>query len=160
MPDVVSAQQRSIMMSGIKRRDTKPELLIRSELHRLGFRFRLDDRALPGRPDIVLPKYKAAIFINGCFWHVHDCHLFKWPQSKKVFWREKLGQNQIRDIANIKRLEEQDWRVLIIWECALKGKYSLKLPELIKRVSLWITQNKPSAVISGSKNTFEESSCG
>ncbi len=90
MPDVVSRAKRGEMMSGIRGKNTKPELVIRSALHRAGYRFRLHTRSLPGKPDLVLPKYRAAIFVNGCFWHGHDCHLFKWPGTRKDFWRAKI----------------------------------------------------------------------
>lgn len=89
MTDVVDKATRSRMMAGIKGKDTKPEMLIRSELHRRGFRFRKNVKDLPGKPDIVLPKYRAVIMVNGCFWHGHGCRLFKWPSTRPEFWREK-----------------------------------------------------------------------
>lgn len=118
------------MMSGIRGTDTKPELVVRKLLHRRGYRYRLHDRRLPGRPDIVLPKYRAVIEVNGCFWHGHNCHLFKWPQSRKKFWKDKILGNKARDERNIRVLMENGWRVLVVWECALKGAGSLSLDEL------------------------------
>ena len=93
MADVVDRKTRSRMMSGIRGKNTRPELLIRKGLHARGFRFRLHDKRLPGKPDLVLPKYSAVIFVHGCFWHGHDCHLFKWPQSRREFWRKKITRN-------------------------------------------------------------------
>lgn len=90
MADVVTPEKRSKMMSGIQGKNTKPELTIRKGLHALGFRYRLHGKTLPGKPDLVFPKYKAVIFIHGCFWHAHHCHLFKWPSTRVDFWQEKI----------------------------------------------------------------------
>ncbi len=119
--DVLTAEQRRFNMSRIRGRDTAPELLIRRALHAKGFRYRLHDRKLPGRPDLVFPKYRAVIFIHGCFWHGHDCHLFKWPSTRKEFWKAKIERNRERDDSAIRKLQENGWRVLIVWECSLKG---------------------------------------
>jgi len=119
--DVLTAEQRRFNMSRIRGRDTAPELLIRRALHAKGFRYWLHDRRLPGRPDLVFPKYRAVIFIHGCFWHGHDCHLFKWPSTRKEFWQEKIERNRARDDSAIRKLQENGWRVLIVWECSLKG---------------------------------------
>lgn len=122
MADVVSPEIRSRMMSGIRGRDTKPELAIRRSLHALGFRYRIHGRKLPGRPDLVLVKYQAVIFVNGCFWHGHDCPLFKLPRTRTEFWAEKLGRNCGRDQVNYQKLAEGGWRTAVVWECALKGR--------------------------------------
>lgn len=116
-------------MSGIRGKDTKPELLIRSALHRAGFRYRLHAKELPGKPDMVFPKYNSVLFVHGCFWHGHgpDCNLFRWPQSREGFWREKIHRNVERDDAQIRSLLEAGYRVGIIWECALKGRQRLPL---------------------------------
>ena len=111
MVDIVDSATRSRMMSGIRGRNTKPEVLIRSLLHRQGFRFRLDARDLPGRPDIVLPRYRAVVLVHGCFWHGHDCHLFKWPQTRPEFWREKIGRNRSNDDKVRAALLAGGWRV-------------------------------------------------
>lgn len=121
MTDIVSPKKRSEMMSGIKGKDTKPEILVRKALHMRGFRFLLHNKQLPGKPDIVLPKYKTVIFVNGCFWHGHDCHLFKWPKSNQAFWEEKINGTKARDIKNKDSLEKAGWHVITIWECCLKG---------------------------------------
>lgn len=121
-------------MAGIRGKDTKPELQIRKFLHRAGFRFRLHVKDLPGKPDIVLPRYKMAIFIHGCFWHCHDCHMFKWPKSRGRFWRTKLIRNQENDKKQLAALRSAGWRVLVVWECALKGKERLNESNLAKRI--------------------------
>ncbi len=120
--DVVTPEKRSQMMAGIKGKNTKPELIIRKELFRRGFRYRLHGKKLPGKPDIVLPKYKTVVFVNGCFWHKHDCHLFKWPKTRTEFWREKILGNVARDKKNRDLLEADGWKVITIWECAIKNK--------------------------------------
>src|SRR4051812_22955527 len=97
MPDIISKAKRSEMMAGIRGKNTKPEILIRGVLHKAGFRFRLHAKHLPGKPDLVLAKYHAAILVNGCFWHGHDCHLFRWPSTKKEFWRAKILKNRAND---------------------------------------------------------------
>ena len=138
MTDVVAKATRSRMMSGIRSRHTKPEKKIRSMLHVAGFRFRLHRQDLPGKPDIVLPKYKAAIFVNGCFWHCHKCHLFKWPKSNTAFWREKINANSRRDQANKFDLKLCGWRTLVLWECATKGNQKISDERLSKSVSNWL----------------------
>ena len=125
-------------MAGIRGKDTRPELQIRKALHRAGFRFRLHVKDLPGKPDIVLPRYHVAIFVHGCFWHGHDCHLFKWPKSRVNFWRTKLVRNRGNDEKNLTALRRAGWRVLVIWECALKGKERLKEESLAKRILGWL----------------------
>lgn len=121
MADIVDPATRSRMMSGIRARNTKPEILIRSLLHRRGFRFRLHVRDLPGKPDMVLPRYHAVVFVHGCFWHGHNCHLFKWPSTRPDFWRAKIGRNQENDAKALSLLRESGWRVGIVWECAIRG---------------------------------------
>lgn len=109
------------MMSGIRGKDTKPEMFVRRGLHRLGFRFRLHDRSLPGTPDLVLPKYNAVVFVHGCFWHGHDCHLGTKPATRKEFWQAKFAENRERDRKAREALLQTGWRVLEIWECAIRG---------------------------------------
>ena len=138
MVDVVDPATRSRMMSGIKGKDTKPELIIRKALFRQGFRYTLHNKLLPGKPDLVLKKYQAVIFINGCFWHGHDCKLFKWPQTRKKFWKNKIQGNRKRDIKVRKELSEQGWRILTIWECATKGKEKISLDEIITKAISWL----------------------
>lgn len=151
MPDIVDAETRSRMMSGIRSKNTKPELLIRKGLHARGFRYRLHATTVQGKPDLVLPKWKAVIFINGCFWHGHNCHLFKMPSTRTEFWEAKINQNRDRDIKSSAAVRESGWRVLTIWECAVKGRTRLEFGELIDRVSAWITGYQKEAVIEGRK---------
>lgn len=121
MADVLTAQQRQLNMSRIRGKDTKPEMLIRRGLHARGLRYRLHDRSLPGRPDLVFPKHHTAVFIHGCFWHAHGCVLSKLPATRQDFWQTKLATNVERDRKAIESLRVQGWRVLVIWECALRG---------------------------------------
>jgi len=150
MTDVVSKENRSNNMAAVRSKNTKPELLIRKGLHRLGFRFRLHDRKLPGKPDLVLPKYNAVIFVNGCFWHRHDCHLFKWPSTRKDFWKAKIEGNRARDIETVKQLQSMGWRVLTIWECSMKGRTRLQEGDLFSRVSNWIVSETDEHEVHGS----------
>lgn len=123
MADVVDAGTRSRMMSGIRGRDTKPELLVRKALFAEGFRFRLHRRDLPGAPDIVLPRHRVAIFVHGCFWHMHaGCRLAKMPATRTEFWSKKLGGNVERDARAVEDLVAVGWRVLIVWECATRNQ--------------------------------------
>jgi DNA mismatch endonuclease (patch repair protein) len=138
MVDIVDTSTRSRIMASIKGRDTKPEILIRKLLHKRGFRFRLHVKELPGRPDIVLRKYKAVIFINGCFWHGHkSCHLFKIPATRTEFWEEKINKNQLNDIKSIKLLLDNDWRVCVVWECSVRGAKK-DLNKVINSISSWL----------------------
>lgn len=121
MTDIVDKQTRSRMMSGIKGRDTQPEMKVRRFLHGLGFRYRLHDRKLPGRPDICLPRYRVVIYVHGCFWHRHTgCELSYVPASNREQWLEKFQQNVERDRRNIKAVTKAGWRVIILWECGLR----------------------------------------
>ena len=138
MTDVVDASTRSRMMSGIRGQNTKPEILVRSLLHRQGFRFRLHVSNLPSKPDIVLPRYRVVIFVHGCFWHGHDCNLFKWPKSNAEFWRTKLESNRVRDKRDIALLLQLGWRVLIIWECAIQSQHHTQVEAMLKKVDTWI----------------------
>jgi len=110
------------MMANIGSINTKPEITVRKLLHERGFRFRLHDRYLPGRPDVVLKRYRAAIFVHGCFWHLHTCHLFKWPSTRPEFWRKKINHNVQKDRESIQALNNSGWRVAVVWECSLKGR--------------------------------------
>lgn len=122
MADIVDAATRSRMMSGIRARDTKPEKLIRSLLHRKGFRFRVNRRDLPGKPDIVFPGLRAVILVHGCFWHGHDCPLFRLPGTRPEFWRQKIDKNRENDAKVTQALLAAGWRVGIVWECVLRGR--------------------------------------
>ena len=125
------------MMSGIRGKNTKPELLVRKALHARGFRYRLHCD-LPGKPDICLPKHRAVIFVHGCFWHGHDCHLFKWPSTRPEFWRAKIGRNREVDAAAQAALLAMGWRVATVWECALKGTGKLPLEIVSQNCGSWL----------------------
>lgn len=124
-------------MSRIKGKDTQPELIIRSLLHKAGFRYRIHASELPGKPDIVLKKYNAVIFINGCFWHRHDCKYFKWPKSNSVFWKEKIQKNVLNDEENMEKLTQMKWRICIIWECALKTSSEI-IAKKVNVIESWL----------------------
>lgn len=127
MADIVDAATRSRMMSAIRGKNTKPEISLRHELHRQGFRYRLHGQKLPGRPDIVLPKFKAVVLVHGCFWHGHGCALFKWPQTRAEFWRAKISKTRSRDDRQLEALREAGWRVAVVWECAIRAVASTDL---------------------------------
>jgi DNA mismatch endonuclease (patch repair protein) len=149
MTDIVDKVTRSKMMSGIRGKNTKPEILIRKGLHALGFRYRLHSPKLPGKPDIVLPKYRAIILINGCFWHAHNCHLFKWPSTRKKFWEAKILSNKMRDQENLKQYYDSGWKTLVIWECALKGKAKLPVKSVFDLIVHWIVYERANCNIQG-----------
>jgi DNA mismatch endonuclease (patch repair protein) len=138
--DVFTPAKRSEVMSRIRGRDTKPELALRSMLHRLGYRFTVNgpkNKALPGRPDLVLPKHRTVIFVHGCFWHGHEhCPHFRLPKSRRVWWKRKIEGNRARDLRNEDAIRACGWHVVTIWECALKtasarGWLEARLPRLI-----------------------------
>ena len=122
MADNHTKEVRSMNMSHIRSTNSKPEEKVRKYLFSKGFRYRKNVRTLPGCPDIVLPKYRTVIFVNGCFWHKHDCPRFVWPSSNKEYWTPKILRNVERDIQNTRRLSNMGWKVLIVWECQLKKK--------------------------------------
>lgn len=125
--DSISPEKRSWVMAQVKGRDTKPEKIVRSLLHMMGYRFRLQRKGLPGRPDIVLPKYRAVIFVHGCYWHRHDCpNGQRLPKSRLEYWLPKLEGNRNRDLQNQALLKEHGWSVLVIWECMLRHEDSLR----------------------------------
>lgn len=139
------------MMSGIRGVDTKPELFLRKGLHARGFRFRLHDRALPGCPDLVFKGRNAVLFAHGCFWHGHDCSLFKWPKNRAEWWREKLTRNRLNDVRSEARLYEAGWRVGVVWECALKGRSRRRPEAVIGMCDRWLRSRKPRLEIRGAK---------
>ncbi|MEO9589294.1 MULTISPECIES: very short patch repair endonuclease [Marinobacter] len=152
MTDVHSADTRSRNMSAVKGKNTKPELLLRKMLFGRGFRFRLHREDLPGEPDIVLPKFKAVIFVHGCFWHGHiGCPKARLPATNQNFWKEKITTNQERDQRNTYALSEMGWRVLEVWECALRGRGRLEFGELSNWVTDWICCGVDLETIEGNK---------
>lgn len=137
-------------MSGIRSRDTKPELAVRRLLHARGFRFKLHVRDLSGKPDIVLPKYRAVILVHGCFWHGHGCSLFKLPATRPDFWREKIEGNQARDRKVIEELASMGWRVAIVWECAVRSGANDSAC-LAESLSSWLKGGTPVLDLSNEK---------
>lgn len=138
MADNHSKEVRSFNMSQIRSVNTKPEEIVRKYLFSKGLRYRKNDKRLPGKPDIVLPKYKTVVFVNGCFWHKHDCGRFHWPQSNPEYWRKKILRNVERDEENLKKLNELGWKVIVVWECELKKD---KIADSLERVYKQIVEN-------------------
>ncbi|TQK03430.1 very short patch repair endonuclease [Herbaspirillum sp. SJZ107] len=133
--DIVDAATRSRMMSGIRSKDTQPEMLVRKYLHRQGFRYRLHARKLPGSPDLVLPKYKVAIFVHGCFWHRHQgCRYATTPASNAERWKLKFDTNTERDARKENMLREAGWRVIVVWECELRRTPAERLDRLANEI--------------------------
>lgn len=122
MVDRVSASVRSGIMASVKNRNTTPEVKLRKELHEIGLRYRLHAPDLPGTPDIVFPRFKAVVFVHGCFWHGHSCNRGALPATNTEFWRVKIGRNQIRDVEACRKLESVGWRSLVVWECSLRNR--------------------------------------
>ena len=148
MADVVAPAVRSQMMSGIRGKNTKPEMLVRRALFAAGYRFRLHRRDLPGAPDVVLPRHKVAIFAHGCFWHMHaGCKNATLPSTHPDFWRGKLEGNVRRDRRAIEALRAEGWRVLIVWECATRD--AATLAGLLEALSRWIEGGESTGEISG-----------
>ena len=132
---------RSEMMSRIGARDTAPEMAIRKALHRAGYRFRLHRKDLPGRPDLVLPKHHAVIFVHGCFWHGHEgCRDFRFPKTNVAFWQNKIGRNIERDREALMKLASLGWRTLVVWECATGAK---QLEKTASEIASWLQEQKP-----------------
>ena len=137
--DVHTRTQRSSNMAAIRAKDTRPELIVRRHLHRLGFRYVLHHRKLPGRPDIVFPRRKKVIFVNGCFWHMHDCRFGRViPATRTEFWQTKRTGTVARDAANIKKLQEDGWHVFIAWECEIR-----KPEALVTRLVAFLEEDVP-----------------
>lgn len=133
--DIVTPTKRSEMMAGIKGKNTKPEILVRKLLHSLGFRFRLHNASLPGKPDIVLAKHRTVVFVQGCFWHGHaNCPIFRLPKSRTQFWADKINGNIRRDESSKDELIQKGWKVLYVWECAIKGRCRLSEVQLYQEI--------------------------
>lgn len=139
MPDIFAPEKRHEIMQNVKTKNTAPEIKLRSLLHKNGFRFRVNRKDLPGKPDIVLPKYRAVIFVHGCFWHGHDCPRGQRPQTNADFWNQKIDRNVIRDKSDVSLLERLGWRVLIVWECEIKKKNEAVLLSRVKEFLLHST---------------------
>jgi DNA mismatch endonuclease (patch repair protein) len=145
-------------MAGIGPVNTKPELIIRRGLHALGYRYRVHFRELPGKPDLVFPSRRAVIFVHGCFWHGHDCPLFRWPTTQPEFWRTKITGNIARDRTTAELLVSQGWRVLNVWECALKGRSRLAPSEVIGLCAAFLERNQIRASVGSDQTVTVEDS--
>lgn len=149
MVDVLTPELRRLNMSRVRGQDTKPEMLIRRGLHARGLRFRVHRCDLPGRPDIVLSSRKAAIFVHGCFWHGHDCSLFRMPSTHPEFWGKKIAANKQRDAAAIEALDALGWRVGVVWECAMRGSGRLSPEILLDRLMNFVAGSEALIEIRG-----------
>lgn len=143
MADKHSKEVRSYNMSRIRSKDTKPEEIVRKYLFSHGFRYRKNDSRYPGKPDIVLPKYRTVIFVNGCFWHKHEgCKYFVWPKSNPEFWRNKIENNVLRDKDNYAKLAKDGWKIIVIWECELKKDFRTKTLDSLAKSIRNVQQNE------------------
>jgi DNA mismatch endonuclease (patch repair protein) len=148
MTDIVDKATRSRMMSGIHAKNTRPEIFLRNSLHALGFRYRLHAKNIPGKPDVVLPKYNALIEIYGCFWHGHGCRYCKTPSTNTRFWKNKFSENQRRDKRNLGRQMEAGWRCLVVWECAIRmSQRSSATLDAVSLAAQWLTGSSNAAII-------------
>lgn len=147
--DVLTIEQRRLNMSRIRGKDTKPELLLRRGLHAAGLRFRLHGAKLPGKPDMVFPKYRTVVLVHGCFWHGHDCPLFKMPATRPGFWAKKISGNRARDLRTAEALRLAGWRLLTVWECSLKGPARRPAPEVIDYCAFFIRGEAREAELAG-----------
>lgn len=139
-------------MAGIRGKDTRPEMILRRGLHARGLRYRLHETRLPGSPDLVFPRRRAVVFVHGCFWHRHNCGLFRLPATRTEFWRAKIEANASRDARAEQALLADGWRVLTIWECALKGRERLPVDEVLNRAERWLAGGEQQGTIAGEAN--------
>ncbi|MDE0101460.1 MAG: very short patch repair endonuclease [Bryobacterales bacterium] len=140
--DVLTPEQRRLVMSRIRGKDTKPEMLLRRGLHGRGLRYRLHGTGIPGKPDLVFQKYHTVGFVHGCFWHGHGCSLFRWPKTRATFWKTKINRNMERDRKALATLTADEWRVLVVWECALRGKHRRALPDVLSLAEAFIRKGR------------------
>ncbi|MBC2807022.1 MULTISPECIES: very short patch repair endonuclease [Rhizobium] len=141
MADRLTLEQRRLNMSRIRAKNTAPEWTVRRLLHSRGFRYQLHRGDLPGKPDIVLPRFRTAVFVHGCFWHGHTCSLFRTPATRTEFWLAKIALNRQRDATAVSLLKELGWRSLLIWECALKGRGRLPESQLAQKVTAFLNSD-------------------
>jgi DNA mismatch endonuclease (patch repair protein) len=146
MTDVLTSEQRRLNMSRIRARDTKPEMLIRRALHARGLRFRLHRKDLPGCPDLVFAAHDAVLFVHGCFWHGHQCRMFKLPSTRTEFWAAKIEGNRKRDARVLEELSAAGWRTMVLWECDLRGPGRRSLTAVINEVVGWLTDHNQDRV--------------
>lgn len=153
MTDIMDAAARSRLMSHIRGKNTKLELAVRRALHARGFRYRVHANRLPGTPDVVLPRYRSVIFVNGCFWHGHDCPLFRLPRTNPDFWGAKLSRNRVTDSESSAALQALGWRVLVLWECSLRGPGRRPLDSVMNQVAEWIVAGPTTLDVRGGSST-------
>lgn len=149
MVDRLTKEQRSKVMSRIRSKDTHPEMVVRHGLHASGFRYSLHSAKLPGHPDLVLPKYHAAIWINGCYWHGHNCGAARLPSTNQSYWSPKIARTQERDRKHREALDALGWRSLTVWECALRGKHRRGAEAVVAEIEQWILAGAASCEIAG-----------
>lgn len=147
--DRVDAKTRSRIMASVGQKNTGAELILRGALHRSGIRYRLHGKGLPGRPDLLVPRFEAVIFVHGCYWHSHGCYRSTVPKTRQDFWLEKFAANRARDARNVAALRDQKWRVMTVWEFALKGKTASPLEEVVASVTRWLHSEDQTGVIEG-----------
>jgi DNA mismatch endonuclease, patch repair protein len=153
--DVLTQPQRRLNMRRIRSKDTKPEMFIRRGLHERGMRFRLHAAELPGRPDIVFPRYRAVILVHGCFWHGHGCHLSKLPKTRRLFWSMKIRNSSLRDSRTLIAIKSKGWRALIVWECALRGRNRMNVQRLLDCIEAFLkNENRLTMQIKGGRKPF------
>ena len=140
--DVLTPEQRRLVMSRIRGKDTKPEMTLRRGLHGRGLRYRLHGADIPGKPDLVFPRYRVIVLVHGCFWHGHGCSLFRWPKTRATFWRTKINRNMERDRSALAALKTHGWRALVVWECALRGGRRRTMPDVLSRAEAFIRQGQ------------------
>ena len=138
MADIFDAGKRSEIMASFSGKDTKPELWLRKALHRKGYRYRIHDKSLSGKPDIVFRRFNAVVFVHGCFWHGHNCPLFRMPSSNEQYWKVKINSKRRRDTKVNSQILEKGWRILTVWECSLKGNAKMNLDSLISAIEDWL----------------------
>lgn len=136
-------------MAGIRCKDTQPEMVVRREMHRRGFRYRLHAKELAGKPDLVFSRFRAVVFVHGCFWHGHHCPLFRLPSTRPDFWRAKIDRNRANDTKVITALHDAGWRVAVVWECALKGRKEAGIASVADSLQRWLEGNEAATEIAG-----------
>lgn len=145
--DIISPERRSALMSRIRSEDTSIEVTVRKGLHRLGLRYRLGDGGLPGRPDIVLPKHRTVVFVHGCFWHGHDCPLYRLPKTRTAFWQAKVDANRERDARKAAELRADGWNVETVWECQIRNREPESVDAMVQSLERRIRKGRPRAAV-------------
>ena len=140
--DTVDKATRSRIMSLVGRKDTGPEIILRLALHKLGVRYRLHVKSLPGSPDLVFPRYRAVVFVHGCYWHCHGCYRSTIPKTRRSFWKRKFLANKERDERNLRMLKESGWRVMIVWECTMRGRTGQPASDVAKGLRSWLRKRQ------------------